>query len=150
MEKCMELQKKEIKKKLVDWGATLAFCSKQQEQMKKLMRLKEEAQQIQKDLQEYPLHMHHIVKGYEMNMEYLQQEIIERIERKNEIDRLVSMLSIEEQEFLHLRYEKGYGYDYIALKLHMGRSTCFRIHDKILQVLVEKSMKKNYKKCEKH
>ena len=79
MEKYMELQKKEIKKKLMDWGATLAFCSKQQEQMKKLMRLKEEAQQIQKDLQEYPLHMHHIVKGYEINMEYLQKETRERM-----------------------------------------------------------------------
>ena len=79
MEKYMELQKKEIKKKLMDWGATLAFCSKQQEQMKKLMRLKEEAQQIQKDLQEYPLHMHHIVKGNEINMEYLQKETRERM-----------------------------------------------------------------------
>ena len=146
----MELHKKEMKKKLNDWGATLAFCSKQQEQMKKLMRLKEDARQIEQDLKEYPSQMHHILKGYEINMAYLQQEIVSRMAKKNEIDHLISTLSVEEQEFLHLRYEKGYGYDYIALKLHMGRSTCFRIHDKILQVLTEKSRKNIYTKCEKH
>ena len=50
---------------------------------------------------------------------------------------MVALLSKEEQELLFLRYQKGYGYDYIALKLNMGRSTCFRIHDRILTELAE-------------
>ncbi len=150
MEKNIELQKKEMKKKLNDWGTALVFCAKQQEQMKKLMRLKDDAKQMEQELEAYPSKIHHILKGYEINMAYLQEEIMLRMAQKNEIDRLVATLSTEEQTFLHLRYEKGYGYEYIAMQLHMGRSTCFRIHDKILGVLVQKSMKKICKKCEKH
>lgn len=51
-----------------------------------------------------------------------------------------------------MRYQKGYGYDYIALKLNMGRSTCFRIHDRILTDLADRLEKEGFfcKECEKN
>ena len=93
-----------------------------------------------------------IEEAYDHNIAVLQEEIERKLTEKRKIDGMVALLSKEEQELLFLRYQKGYGYDYIALKLNMGRSTCFRIHDRILTDLADRLEKEGFfcKECEKN
>ena len=93
-----------------------------------------------------------IEEAYDHNIAVLQEEIERKLTEKRKIDGMVALLSKEEQELLFLRYQKGYGYDYIALKLNMGRSTCFRIHDRILTELADRLEKDGFfcDRCEKN
>lgn len=129
-----------VKRMLLEWGASLDQCGRKQEEIRKILRLKAECEGLADEAKS-----RNMVKGfsliaeaYDQNIALLQEEIERKLTEKRKIDDLVAMLSKEEQELLFLRYQKGFGYDYIALKLNMGRSTCFRIHDRILTELADK------------
>lgn len=44
-------------------------------------------------------------------------------------------LEENEQEYIRLRFEKGYGIDYIGRRLYISRATVFRMQDRILEKL---------------
>ena len=39
------------------------------------------------------------------------------------------------QDYIRLRFEKGYGIDYIGRRLYISRATVFRMQDRILEKL---------------
>lgn len=139
LQKEAESTRGKIKRMLLEWGASLDYCGRKQEEIRRILRLKTEceefAAQTKGKREEKGFFL--MQEVYDQSIACLQTEIERRITEKRKMDAMVESLTKEERELLFLRYQKGYGYDYIALKLNMGRSTCFRIHDRILTELAE-------------
>lgn len=129
-----------VKRMLLEWGASLDQCARKQEEIRKILRLKAECEGLARQTKNKQMEKGFSLMeaAYGQNIAVLQAEIERKLTEKRKMDEVVGMLTKEEQELLFLRYQKGFGYDYIALKLNMGRSTCFRIHDRILTELGEK------------
>lgn len=144
----MERQKKDekarMKKKLLEWGGALDLCGRKQEALRRVERLQEEQRRIwEMDKTAAGLRvMAQLEKRYELELTGIEGQIGEILRKKAEMDGLMMVLSAEEQMFAILRYEKGYSFEYIGLKLHMSRATLFRLQDKLLQKLLaaEKEM----------
>lgn len=131
-----ESPKGQMKHRLVQWGGTLEICGRKQEEIKRLGRLKKEWD-ILKEESGVGMGFGEVRQKYEEEMERIQKEIIQALEEKAEMDRMIDCLPPEERELLFLRYEKGYGFDYIAMKKSMSRATCFRVLDKAVQILLD-------------
>lgn len=146
LQKEAESPRGKVKRMLLEWGASLDQCGRKQEEIRKMMRLKGECEELAAEgingRMEKGFSL--MEEAYDRNIALLQEEIQRKLTEKRKIDGMVGMLPKEEQELLFLRYQKGYGYDYIALKLNMGRSTCFRIHDRILTELAERLDKEGF------
>lgn len=131
LEKEADSPKGQMKRKLLYWGGAMEICARKQEEIRRLLRMREECAAWEEE--EGSL----LGGRYEKEAKRLQQEIDKVLEEKAEMDRLVDRLPPEEQQMLYLRYVKGYGYDYIAMKKHMSRATCFRVLDRALDFLLE-------------
>ena len=147
LQKEAESTRGKVKRMLLEWG-------RKQEEIRKILRLKEECEGLAAEVKSRSMEKGFslIEEAYDHNIAVLQEEIERKLTEKRKIDGMVALLSKEEQELLFLRYQKGYGYDYIALKLNMGRSTCFRIHDRILTELADRLEKDGFfcDRCEKN
>ncbi len=139
LQKEAESTRGKVKRMLLEWGASLDQCGRKQEEIRKILRLKAECEGLAAEAKNRNMEKGFslIEEAYDQNIALLQAEIERKLTAKRKMDDLVGMLQKEEQELLFLRYQKGFGYDYIALKLNMGRSTCFRIHDRILTDLAD-------------
>ena len=132
-----------MKQRLWNWGTALDRFYRKEEELKKL----QEIQEVQKKLQErYP-------------EETIQEEILllEQAQRKDVVRLRIEMVEIlrdkartetwlegiteDERCFVGLRFEKGYGFDYIAVKMHLSRATLFRMQDKVLEKMMENRKK---------
>lgn len=138
----MEQQKKDekgrMKKKLLEWGGAIDLCSRKQEALRRVEKLQEEQRKIfgeDKTIAGMRL-MAQLEKRYEQELAGIEGQIEQILWKKAEIDRMMTILSGEEQTFAILRYEKGYNFDYIGLKMHMSRATLFRLQDKLLQKMI--------------
>ena len=82
-------------------------------------------------------------KLYESEIAKIMECIKNEMKEYSKMERYIEKLDYEEQIFLKLRYQKNYGYEYIALQTHKSRATCFRDHDLILDklILLEKTGK---------
>lgn len=127
------------KRRLLEWGGALDLCSRKHEEIRKLLRLQEESRSLMG--KKLPIMgLIDIGMCYENEIVRL-HGVIERIlQEKALMDKLIEKMSAEEQHFIGLRYEKGYGYDYISLKLHQSRANCFRMQDRILKKLMEQEI----------
>ena len=65
----------------------------------------------------------------------LEGRLAEIWREKKRMDALLAGLEENEQEYIRLRFEKGYGIDYIGRRLYISRATVFRMHDRILEKL---------------
>lgn len=140
--KTAKAERERMKRLLLEWGGSLDICERKQEEIRKMMQMQETCAVLSK--QGKHAEFQRILMRYEDGIFCLQKEIQQILEMKKQMDEAIAVLTQEEQELLFLRYQKGYGYDHIAWKLHMGRSTCFRIHDKILQKLLDLEQRKNF------
>lgn len=154
LQKEAESTRGRVKRMLLEWGASLDQCGRKQEEIRKILRLKAECEGLEAEVKSGSMEKGFslIKEAYDQNIAVLQEEIERKLTAKRKIDDMVATLLKEEQELLFLRYQKGYGYDYIALKLNMGRSTCFRIHDRILMELSKRMETDGFfcKECEKN
>lgn len=139
LEQTGKSRKGQMKKALLDWGGALDLCARKEEQLRKAERLRKEHRKIweQSESAEGQRILEEIDRAYEGELERIRDGIAETLRRKEEMDRKIRNLEGEEQQFLLMRYGKGYGFDYICLKLHMSRASIFRLQDKILQELDE-------------
>ena len=53
------------------------------------------------------------------------------------VDEMISKMKLDEKQFLQMRFEKGYGFEYISMKMHLSRATLFRLQDKVLEKMIE-------------
>ena len=75
-------------------------------------------------------------KQYEQEVKRLRLEMEEILQRKAQIDGWMKGLTEEERRFLELRFEKGYGFEYIGMKMYRSRATLFRIQEQALNKLI--------------
>jgi DNA-directed RNA polymerase specialized sigma subunit len=71
----------------------------------------------------------------------LRIEMVEILRDKARTEAWLQGLTEDERCFLGMRFEKGYGFDYIAVKMHLSRATLFRMQDKVLEKMMENRKK---------
>ena len=133
----LESDKGRMKGRLLEWGGTLDRCGRKQEELRKLGKLREEQRQIwlEQETEGGRQILQEIDRIYEEQLQRIKGEMEEMMRKKAEMDKRLLELTGEEQKFVELRYGKGYGFDYISMKLHMSRATLFRLQEKILRTL---------------
>ena len=80
--------------------------------------------------------LNRIQKEYEGEKRRLRMEMVEILRKKAWVDCRIQKLTANETSFLQMRFEKGYGFDYIGMKLYLSRATLFRMQDRILDMLI--------------
>lgn len=128
-------RKGKTKKMLLEWGGALDLCARKEEQLKKAERLRQEHRKLweNSDSPEGRRILAEIDLAYERELRQIQEGIAEILRRKGEVDEKIGKLGGEEQMFLMLRFGKGYGFEYIAMKMHMSEASVFRMQDRILR-----------------
>ena len=131
----MKEEKGELKRMLWDWGRTLERFSWKEEELRKLENFYVMRKKIwgenenRKDFEKNE-------KQYEPEVKRLRLEMEEILQRKAQIDGWMKGLTEEERRFLELRFEKGYGFEYIGMKMYRSRATLFRIQEQALNKLI--------------
>ena len=118
--KGMNSEKGQMKLRLLDWGCAMERCRRLQEELRRLEGL-EGADLLQEEIKEEKMR--------------LEERLAEIWREKKRMDGLLAGLEENEQEYIRLRFEKGYGIDYIGRKLYISRATVFRMQDRILEKL---------------
>ena len=130
-------EKKRMKQRLVDWGQAIERLAWKEEELEKLQLLYEMQKKVWEGDETAKGHklQERKQKEYEREVKRLRLEMEEILLERNWMDRLVKRLTMDEETFLQMRFEKGYGFDYIAMKMHLSRATLFRMQDRILEKL---------------
>ena len=104
---------KELKKKQWEWGRAMERFGWKEEEIKKIQMFYEMQREIwekraggknNKELEQ-------IQKEYQEEVGKLRIEMVEILREKRRMDEMIRRLEREEQTFLKLRFEKGYGFD---------------------------------------
>ena len=136
-------EKREMKRRLAEWGQALELCGRKQEELRRVEKLQQEQREIlaENPTEEARAAMERSEGSYAEAIQRIQGEIAAILRKKAEMDEQLCMLMGEEQSFVIMRYEKGYSLDYIGIKLHMSRATVFRIQQRALEKLLEMEKK---------
>ncbi len=116
-------EKAEMKLRLLDWGYAMERCKRTEEEIRRLGAVREEAEQE---------------REYAAERERLMERLRSIRREKQRMDFLIESLDAEEREYLRLRFERGYGFTYIAGQLYLSRASLFRMQGRILQKLLER------------
>ncbi len=136
-------EKEEMKQRLWNWGTALNRFYRKEEELKKL----QEIQEVQRKLQErYPEEKIHeevllLEQAQREDVVRLRIEMVEILRDKARTEAWLEGLTEDERCFVGMRFEKGYGFDYIAVKMHLSRATLFRLQDKVLEKMMENRRK---------
>ena len=118
--KGLNSEKGQMKIRLLDWGCAVERCRRLQEELRRLEEM-EGTDFLQEEIREEKVR--------------LEERLAEIWKEKKRMDGLLAGLEENEQEYIRLRFEKGYGIDYIGRKLYISRATVFRMQDRILEKL---------------
>ena len=111
-----------MKFRLLDWGCTVERCRRLQEELRRL----EEPEGTENTF---------LQEEFKAERARLEGRLAEIWREKKRLDALLAGLEENEQEYIRLRFEKGYGIDYIGRRLYISRATVFRMQDRILEKL---------------
>ena len=131
----MREEKRRMKKMLWDWGQAMERFSWKEEELRKLQNFYEMRKKIWgeasggKDGERNQ-------RQYEREVKRLRLEMEDILMEKEQVEGWMKELDLEEQMFLTQRFEKGYSFDYIGMKMHRSRATLFRMQDQILEKLI--------------
>lgn len=139
LERELKSKKGQMKKRLWNWGQALEKCAWKQDEMKKQMELWEMQREMREEqrTESSRRNMRRMEKEYEEGVKRLQIEMEEILLEKRKIDGMLKGLTMDEENFVRMRFEKGYGFEFIALKMHLSRATLFRMQEKILKKLID-------------
>ena len=115
-------EKGRMKLRLRDWGCAVERCRRTQEELRRLKEI--EGGEMPQWKEEY-----------DREKERLENKLQGIWREKKEMDGRIERLEENEQVYIRLRFEKGYGFDYIAARLYMSRATVFRLQDRVLKKL---------------
>ena len=135
--------KEEMKKRLWDWGTALDRFYRREEELKKLLEIREAQRQIQERYPEEKIHGEFLLLEQEQQKDIvrLRIDMVEILREKAQTESWLDGLTEDERRFVGMRFEKGYGFDYISVKMHLSRATLFRIQDKVLEKMMENKRK---------
>ena len=145
LKKVAKTERGKMKKRLLEWGGSLELCRRKHEEIRKINRMIADVKILEG---ERPLRvmienehnvLEDVIAQYAQEIRRITEHIGEIMTEKQKVDKMMEALTAEEQHFIFLRYEKGYGYDYISLKIHMSRAQCFRVNDRALDKLIRTS-----------
>ena len=131
----MKEEKRRMKKLLWDWGQAMERFNWKEEELKKLQNFYEMRKKIWgdakggKDGEKNERQYQREVKRLRLEMEGILME-------REQMELWMKELTLEERMFLELRFEKGYSFDYIGMKMHRSRATLFRMQDQVLERLI--------------
>ena len=136
-------EKEEMKQRLWDWGTALDRFYRKEEELKKLLEIRAVQRNIQEkypegEIQEEILWLEQTQRK---DVVRLRIEMVEILRDKARTEAWLEGLTEDERCFLGMRFEKGYGFDYIAVKMHLSRATLFRMQDTVLEKMIENRRK---------
>ncbi len=135
IEDVLKSEKGIVKKRLLKWGAALNMCEMKQEEIQKIKRMKDSSIKIFSKF-DNEFDNKKIVDSYEKEIKNITDYIENIMEDKRIMDTYINELMPIEQEFLYLKYRKGYDFNYVALKMNVSRSQVFRIKDLAIDNLI--------------
>lgn len=132
-------RKRKMKRRLHNWGRALEQFAWKEEQLKKLQMFYEMKKKIWEGSEDERSRreLERIEKDFWEESRRLRIEMVEILREKARMDEMIQRMTQEEVQFLQMRFEKGYGFDYIGMKMHLSRATLFRIQDKALEQMIE-------------
>ena len=136
LENAMKTEKARWKQNLFFWGGTMDLCRRKQSEIKRFKDFIKENEKLATEVIA-EVGIEKISERYKREIYKIEEEINVLLEKKGEMDIHIFRLSPEEQEFIYLRFEKGFGHDYISMKLHQSRANCFRMQNRILAKLAK-------------
>ena len=135
----VKVEKTEMKKRLQGWGNAMERLGWKEEELKRLQMFYGAQKEIwssgAKEKREAELEK--IRREYNREADRIRREMVEILQQKADIDRRIYRLNMDEEQFLRLRFEKGYGFDYIGVKMHLSRASLFRIQDRVLRKMMQ-------------
>ena len=135
LEESLKSEKGIVKKRLLKWGASLNMCGMKQEEILKLKRLMENGTKIYVN-DNFELLDKTVIDRYEKEINYIYEYIEGIMDEKRKMDLYISELEPIEQEFVYLKYRKGYDFNFVANKMNVSRSQVFRIKDFAIDKLI--------------
>ena len=133
------MEKTEMKKRLQGWGNAMERLGWKEEELKRVQMFYGAQKEIwssgAKEKREAELEK--IRREYNREADRIRREMVEILQQKADIDRRIYRLNMDEEQFLRLRFEKGYGFDYIGVKMHLSRASLFRIQDRVLRKMMQ-------------
>lgn len=134
----LETEKKQMKKRLRAWGQTTDRIAWKGDELQKLRSFYELQKKIWEgdESESGKKAREKLEQDYEAEAKRLRKVMDEILEAKDRIDELLRGLELEESNYVQLRFEKGYGFDYIGMKMFLSRATLFRMQDRILKKMV--------------
>ena len=134
----MKRKRREMKERLWNWGQAMEEFNWKEEELKKLEGLYVMQKKIWegKETEKARKELNRIQKEYEGEKRRLRMEMVEILRKKAWVDCRIQKLTANETSFLQMRFEKGYGFAYIGMKLYLSRATLFRMQDRILDMLI--------------
>lgn len=134
----MKRKRREMKERLWNWGQAMEEFNWKEEELKKLQGLYVMQRKIWEgnETEKARKELKRIQKEYEGEKRRLRMEMVEILRKKAWVDCRIQKLTANEISFLQMRFEKGYGFDYIGMKLYLSRATLFRMQDRILEMLI--------------
>ena len=134
----MKEEKRKMKRTLWSWGQAMERFGWKAEELEKM----EGFYKLQRKIWEgnsNPQAQRALEKAereYEEKVMKLRLEMEGLLMEKARVDGLLRELSEEEQTYVRMRFEKGYGFEYICMKMHLSRATLFRMQDRLLEKLI--------------
>ena len=133
------MDKTEMKKHLQDWGNAIERLGWKEEELKRLQMFYGAQKEIWRSgaKEKREAELEKIRREYNREADRIRREMVEILQQKAYIDGRIYRLNMDEEQFLRLRFEKGYGFDYIGVKMHLSRASLFRIQDRVLRKMMQ-------------
>ena len=143
----IEKEKGEMKQLLWNWGVALERFEWKEEELKNMTELYERQKAVwERGYSEQAAEeLDRIEKEYRKQAGGLRIEMVEILREKGKVDEWIRRLTLDEQNLVQMRFEKGHSMEYIGMKMHLSRATVFRMQNRMLSKLIEmqKSSGKN-------
>ena len=129
----MENKKSEMKQILWNWGKAMERFRWKEEELERLQEVHELQKKVAGEGEYSKAEWEEVEKEYLSQRRRLRIEMVEILRQQAWTDKMIRRLNMDEQAFVQMRFEKGYGFEYIGLKMHLSRATVFRMQNKVLE-----------------
>ena len=129
----MEDKKSEMKQILWNWGKAMERFRWKEEELEKLQEVHELQKKVAGEGEYSKAEWEEVEKEYLSQRRRLRIEMVEILRQQAWTDKMIRRLNMDEQAFVQMRFEKGYGFEYIGMKMHLSRATVFRMQNRVLE-----------------
>lgn len=128
-------EKTAVKKKLIAWGTAVDVCREKQFEIAKVKTLCEEMRSLSDEIENLDVSVDIVLNAYQKAIEELCKDLEECLSEKMYMEKYIRFLDSRQQKILRLRYQDGFAWDYIPMRIGISRKQCFRIHNEAVEKL---------------